>query len=380
MIDQVEIILARVSTDTFETVARGVLDDPNATLVGAPKWQPVGGRHFDLQTVAVMKCSGRAISGGVEKSWSAVLKHIDLSVETSFHSGWTDPLKEVALYRVDDFFSSEVPFRAADCFLINEHDPQRFTLWLEDLSSANGPPWSAEQYRQASEYLGRFQGKLLTESTRLPFVEESNRYESRWDGWNFERTRNVLEEQRSHPGIQSAYSGAHLDLVIELIRTFPALLREIGQIERVLSHGDCHARNLFLTDDALIAIDWSGISYEPLGSDFGQMVGAGLSWSFTEMITVAEAMPTLFESYVGGLSAMGWDGDLLTLRLGMAGQFTGYLIAVCSIPTQVIADPSFAEGAAGRMGVPKDEISSATSKFLDVAEPFIREAIQLSGG
>jgi len=77
---------------------------------------------------------------------------------------------------------------------------------------------------------------------------------------------------------------------------------------------------------------------------------------------------------------MGWDGDERTLRLGMAGQFTGYLIVVCSAPAQVIVYPSFADGYEGRMGVPKDELSSATSRFLDVAEPFIYEAIELSGG
>lgn len=380
MNDQIEKLLASVSGDTFTSVARSVLDDTSAELIGTPEWQPVGGRHSDLQTVAVMKCSGRAISGGLEKLWSAVFKHIDLSIETNFHSGWVDPLNEIALYQDGEFLSSEVPFRAAKCYLIDEHDPRRFSVWLEDLSTAIGPPWSPDQYAQASGYLGQFQGKLLAERTRLPYVSESNRFENRWEGWNFDHTRKVLQEQRSHPGIESAFSGNRVDLMIELIQSFPTLLKKVGQVERVLSHGDCHARNLFLTDDTLVAIDWSGISYEPLGSDFGQLIGAGLSWSYEEMIAVAEAAPRFFESYVEGLSAMGWDGDERTLRLGMAGQFTGYILVVCSYPARVIDEPSFADGIEGRSGIPKDEISSATSRFLDFAEPFVYEAIELSSG
>ena len=380
MNDQVQKLLAGVSSDTFTSVARGVLGDTSAELTGKPEWQPVGGRHGDLQTVAVMKCSGRAYSGGIEKPWSAVFKHIDLSVETNFHSGWTDPLNEIALYRDGEFVSSEVPFRAAKCYLIDEHDPQRFSVWLEDLSTAVGPPWSADQYEQASGYLGQLQGQLLAERTRLPYVDESNRFENRWEGWNFDHTRNVLQEHRSHPDIERAFSGNRLDLMIELIQSFPMLLKKVGQVERVLSHGDCHARNLFLTDEALVAIDWSGISYEPLGSDFGQLVGAGLSWGFEEMIVVAEAAPRLFDAYVQGLSAMGWDGDESTLRLGMAGQFIGYVIVCSSYPARVIDDPSFAAGIEGRSGIPRDEISAATARFLDFAEPFIHEAIELSDG
>jgi len=77
---------------------------------------------------------------------------------------------------------------------------------------------------------------------------------------------------------------------------------------------------------------------------------------------------------------VGWDGDEQTLRLGMAGQFVGYVIVCSFIPARVIADPTFAVGIEARQGTPKDEISSATSKFLDFGEPFMREAIELANG
>ena len=135
-----------------------------------------------------------------------------------------------------------------------------------------------------------------------------------------------------------------------------------------------------MTDDEVVAVDWSGLSYEPFGSDFGQLIGAGLTWNFEETMVVAEAAPNLFDAYVEGLSKTGWDGDERTLRLGMAGQLIGYILVNCSYPARVVYDPGFAEGIEWRTGVPKDEISSATANFLDVVEPLMREAIEMANG
>ena len=377
---QIEKLIADVSRETYETVARGVLDDPLATLVGTPKWEPVGGRHADLQTVAVLKCTGKAISAGSEKSWSAVTKHIDLTVEKNPGSMWVDPMNEIALFRDGTFANSEVPFRVARCYGIDEPNPGRFSVWLEDLSNATLPPWSADEYERASSYLGQFQGKILAEKTHLPYVERKDIFKNRWVGWHFPRVMKVLLEQRDHPEIKSAFSGGLLDLTVELIQSFPALTEKVGNVETVLSHGDCHARNLFLTDEDLVAVDWSGISYEPLGSDFGQMVGAGLSWAIDERIEVAEAAPRLFDAYIEGLSASGWDGDERTIRLGMAAQFSAHLIIGASMPARVIDDPNMAARIEGRAKIPREEISSATVTFLEFAEPFMREAIEMANG
>jgi hypothetical protein len=384
MSEQIEKLLAEVSRDTFEKVARGVLDDPSAKLVGTPEWQPIGGVHNDWQTVAVLMCVGRADSGGSEKPWSAVFKYIDLSVAVNPHALGMDPRNEIALYRDGLLADSTMPFRAAKCFLIDQHDSDHFSLWLEDLSTAVQPPWSVEQYKMASGCIGQFQGKHISEGTQLPYVADNDVFKSRWAGWAFDQALKVYREQRNHPDFKRAFSGKRLDLVIELIQSFPVLLERVGQVERVLSHGDCHARNLFLTDDALVGIDWAGISYEPLGSDFGQMAGAGFSWLDDERIAVAEAFPDLFNAYVQGMSKSGWDGDESTLRLGMAGQFTGYLVIASSLPALTIADVdvdgNMAMNIEKRMGIPIDEIPANTSSFLDITEPFIHEAIELANG
>jgi hypothetical protein len=378
--DKVAKLLADVSSATFEAVARGALDDRSTQLVGKTEWQGVGGRHADRTTVAMMKCTGRAISGGVEKSWSVVLKHIDLSVEANAATESMNQLNEINFYRDGTFVTSDVPFRAARCYHIDEHGSDRFSLWLEDLSASDGPPWSADQYERASNCLGQFQGKLLAEQTRLPNVAEADIFKNRWDGWNLDQVLQVLLEQPDHPEIKTVFAGGRLDLVVELMQSFPALLEQVGGVEKVLSHGDCHARNLFLDDGGLVAIDWSGISYEPIGSDFGQMIGAGLSWGFDERIAVAEAAPRFFDAYVEGLSEMGWDGDERTLRLGMAGQFIGYVILGATMPARLIIEPEWLTRFEGRAGIPGSQISAATARFLELVEPFMREAIELANG
>ena len=364
MDEQVEKLLAGVSTETLEAVAREVLDDPSAKLVDTPEWQPVGGIHNDRRTIAVLKCSGRVISGGIEKTWSTVFKHIDLTAEMGIAAHMMDPLNEISFYRDGTFVDTNVPFRSARCYRVDELDPKRFSVWMEDLSTAIGPPWSAEQYERASGYLGRFQGEIVRKQLRLPYAADSDIFKNRWNGFDLSGALKILQEERTHPEIKKAFAGDRLDLAIELIQKFPVLLERVGQVQRVLSHGDCHARNLFLTDEELVAIDWSGLSYEPLGSDFGQMIGGGLSWGFEEQIAVVEAAPKFFEAYVEGLSASGWDGDERTLRLGMSGQFIGYVIVISTLPALVIADSPFTARVTARLGLQEDEISSATARFL----------------
>ncbi|HIF70957.1 MAG TPA: hypothetical protein EYQ61_00055 [Dehalococcoidia bacterium] len=43
MDEQVEKLLSDISTEAFDKVAHGVLDDPSATLVGTPGWEARSG-------------------------------------------------------------------------------------------------------------------------------------------------------------------------------------------------------------------------------------------------------------------------------------------------------------------------------------------------
>ena len=82
MNEQVEKLLAGVSDDTFTTIARGVVGDDSATLVGTPIFDEITTSHNDQRTIGIVKVSGTAVSvrHGSHHNWSSVVKIIDQSV------------------------------------------------------------------------------------------------------------------------------------------------------------------------------------------------------------------------------------------------------------------------------------------------------------
>jgi hypothetical protein len=164
MNDQVHKLLAEVPRPAIEDVARGVLDDPSVSLIGEPGWHAVGGLHGDRRTIGLRRLEGQASSGSDIRSWSAVLKIIDVSVEINPFAEGYDPEVEINLYENGIFPDPDAPFHPARCYRIDRLDESLTLLWLEDLSGAPQPPWSVQHYAETSFNLGRFHGKNLRES------------------------------------------------------------------------------------------------------------------------------------------------------------------------------------------------------------------------
>ena len=100
MNEQVEKIFADVGTDTLTLIARGVIDDDSATLVGDPVFAEITTSHNDDRTIGIVKVSGSAVSvrHGSHHSWSSVVKIIDQSVSTNDAANWGFPENEVKVY------------------------------------------------------------------------------------------------------------------------------------------------------------------------------------------------------------------------------------------------------------------------------------------
>jgi hypothetical protein len=183
MNEQVEKLLVNTSDETFTTVARGVLDDDSATLIGAPNFAEITTSHNDQGTIGILKVSGDARVNSGTEPWSSVVKIIDLSVvvKSTGASAWVSPEIELLVYENGLFNGESSPLRSAKCYLSDSAHNRLIILWLEDLSNAPQPPWALEHFVSAANHLGKFNGDLAANPTELPFEISSDGYYARWD-------------------------------------------------------------------------------------------------------------------------------------------------------------------------------------------------------
>jgi hypothetical protein len=85
MNERVQKILADVGVDTLTKIAREVVGDDSATLVGDLAFADIDTSHNDDRTIGIVKVSGAAVSvrHGSHHNWSSVVKIIDQSAPTN---------------------------------------------------------------------------------------------------------------------------------------------------------------------------------------------------------------------------------------------------------------------------------------------------------
>lgn len=313
-----------VNEQTVERVARQVIGNDLARVRSAWTITQLSALHMDHRTEGLFRVEGVAEVNDESRPWSTVIKVIDNRDEPNVGSSWVWVESELRVYRERLFTNTGLPFRPARCYALEETEPNRFQIWLEDLCEAPQPPWTASQYEETAYRLGRFNGHYATNPP--PFASDlgRNRYLTRFE--NLTRSGNPpdIRPVRNHPLICSVYSAETIDAMMFLRDRSAELVQAAGSVPVSVAHGDCMARNLFPLDDSVVAIDWSGLSVEPIGAALGVLVGSGLSWGFDEAELVASIEPRMFSNYLDGLHDSGWKGNRSHVRLGFFAQFVIY--------------------------------------------------------
>jgi hypothetical protein len=375
---QIENLLAGVGSTTFETVARGALNDDSAALVGTPEFEEITTSHADLRTIGIVKVSGIATSQGPERNeqaWSTVVKIIDPTKEA--RRAILD--NEAQIYRLGLFNGDEVPFRAAKCYFIGSHEDDLSTLWLEDLSNAPQPPWNLEQFAVAANHIGQFNGHHLERDTKLPMDILRDSYIARLERHDRGSIAEELVQKRDTEIVKAAYAESSIELTIRFFGLVEQLKEAGRNLPHSLAFGNTHSRNLIPVGDETVGIDWGTVGMEPVGSDIGVLLGSPLSYGIQEASLLIQNERPLYDSYVIGLRSRGWDGNDDELRLGFFCQFAFYisLLGVLPIVISDLADRK--EFIEKRMGVPFDDVPSHVAPVLAVIPKYVEELEALLG-
>ncbi len=136
-----------------------------------------------------------------------------------------------------------------------------------------------------------------------------------------------LFSQRDLPVIRSLFPPAIVDSLAKMWQDREQHLAVLDRLPQTLCHGDAQFSNLFLVPTSggelgTVAIDWSGIGRASIGYDPAQMLTLALIWSDYAQSLAIEA--AIFQGYLDGLRAAGWQGDPRLTRLG----FTSAILKV----------------------------------------------------
>jgi hypothetical protein len=377
--ERVEKMLADVGVDTLTLIARDVIGDDSATLVGDLAFAEINTPHNDDRTIGIVKVSGTAVSvrHGSHHSWSTVVKIIDQSVPTNDAANWGFPENEAKVYELGLLADDGVPLRPAKCYLAQRDSDGLHILWLEDLSGAPQPPWTLEQFVSTANHLGQFNGYHSVNKTELPIEVTKDAFFLRGSGipWHSAYSK-LMEIPPDDQILRRIFRDTPLEPGLEYTELLERALEVAKSLPHGLSFGDSHARNLFPLGSETVGIDWANITSDPIGCDIGVLIGSPLSFTEPEVQLSARNEPEIYDSYIDGLRSTGWNGNLDHVRLGFFMQFSFYALISALITNrfeEMKSDVVARTRVEKRAGIPMDEIPELKTQVVELLPKYGEE-------
>lgn len=375
--DQVSTLLSGISPVTYKSIARGVRNDPSATLVGEPVFTEITTSHNDQRTIGIVRISGEVACVSGTEPWSVVAKIIDPTQNDNDDRGFVGLEIEQKVYEQGLFTNDGVPLRPAKCYLTQLIEDRFRILWLEDLTGAPQPPWTTEQFISAANHLGQFDGYHITHPTSMPFEIPDDWYLDRLKDRDGTAQIDRLLNERDSELTRAAYRDVPLESAAELHDLSDQILKAGQLVPHGLAFGDSHSRNMFPLGSSTIGIDWARVSNEPVGADVGVLLGSAMSFTVQEAQIVARNERDIYESYVSGLKTSGWNGSESHARIGFFCQFSGYLTIVSVVPVSLRSYQDRREWIEGRFGVPFDDVPEHLAPVIELIPGYVKESKKL---
>lgn len=374
--------VADIEPSVLSRVAGSALGLAHGVRVSEVTSTPAGGVHNDARTLEIVQFKGWALVDGSRREWSAVAKVIDRAVDMGTGAArWTDPDREERVYAERWFADLGLRFRPARCYGVDALSPGVRLLWLEDLSGAPQPPWSVDQYVQVAADTGEFDGYLAVNPIERISGLPSRGFLRRW-GRDLEKGFQTLAANRSSAEVSAAFNEHQVERILQFAASVEPLLKLAAELPLSVSHGDSHARNLFPAQDATIAIDWSGLALEPVGTSLGVLLGSALTWSAHEATMVLEHFDEISDAYEAGLRRSDHQRSRHDVRLGFFAQFIGYLCTLATIPAAVATGELERRRAfyEARLGIPLSQLPHRIGTLAEQLIRFVDEAEELAKG
>jgi hypothetical protein len=334
-------------------------------------------------TCGVYRLAGTGQDQDREVEWSFVLKVLCQAPEgRAPASGEQDHVlywkREALVYQSDLLDDLPGGLRGPRCYAVTEQTDESVWLFLEDVKDLYGPRWPLEQYARVAGILGLMNGAYLA-GRALP--------SSPW----LVRTgspRFLLEHSASmwkiahdpstwqHPRLRATFPLPIASRLLRLWEDRSLLLDVLERLPQTFCHLDAWRGNFIAAPQReghhqLIAIDWAYPGLGTIATDIGDLFAPSFSLFGVEPCDPRTLDTTIFESYLEGLSAVGWQGDRSMVRCAFA-IFTALKYGCFVYWLYQITDESLHASWERRTGHPLDEClenqASLIYYLLDLAD------------
>jgi hypothetical protein len=371
-------ILGSVAAAEMADVAAGALGIEAVADAGPVTYREILKPHGDARTIGIVQVFGNArIAGEPPRPWSAVTKVVDTSIVGQFN-GASIPENEESVYERGLFARSGGGFRPARCYHISRLSGHLKVLWLEDLTGAREPPFAVDELDQMVGHLGEWNAANLLSPPDLGFAIGRDYPLQRWNYWRFALRATELKNLGDDPLVRAMFAHQPIEVAADYADAFGILNSLATTLPHLLSFGDGPIGNYFYKPGQTIAVDWSGLSVDPVGADGGCFIGSALTWG-QQFADIATHERELFESYANGIARGGGTIDRATLRLGYLSHLGFYLGTMTSFPTMVVGPYALLtrEFLEKRLGGPIEELGDKLSRVIDLVPSYIAEARRL---
>ncbi len=282
---------------------------------------------------------GREQDGGRE--WSLILKVVRLTQtgriagEDMAHALYWK--REALAYQSDLLADLPEGLSAPRCFRVVEREGEMLWLWLEDVRDSYGWRWPLELYVQAARLLGHFNGAYLTTRPmpEYPWLTGDGSLRAVLEA--YVGLRAVVRDPHlwQHPLLRSAFPVPLADRLVRLWDDRGRLLDVFERLPQTLCHLDAWRGNLFAprgTDggEQMVLLDWAYVGRGTVGTGAGDLAGASYGMLGIEECDPRVFADAVFENYLHGLRAVGWQGDRRVVRFAFT--IMAALKYVCLLP------------------------------------------------
>ena len=327
MISMVETRIQAVDATTLTPI---VLQATGCTGGELVEWtsEPIRSMSGNWGPSIIYRFSGTVRQQDETLPWSLVLKVSCESIKGVGRAARADDMplqREAAFYRSGLIQDFPAGFRPARCYALDEQVDEsgrtEYWFWLEDLGSgSSGRGWTTGAYHQAAYGLGLSSGTFVDHHA-LPDATWLKRDNVRGYVEHAAPQFRALFADRATPLVQRAFPALAIDSLRALWQSRERHLQTLDRLPQTLIHGDAQSSNLFLITDkacvpGIVAIDWNGTGVGPLGLDAAQLFTTSV-FNFTIGVDqIADVAKGIYERYLTGVQAAGWQGDSRIVRLG----------------------------------------------------------------
>ncbi|MEV4035762.1 aminoglycoside phosphotransferase [Streptomyces umbrinus] len=199
-------------------------------------------------------------------------------------------------------------------------------LWLEDVR--DGEPataWPVARHARHAERLGAAHGRALAAGVVLDRPWLSRRFLRDYTSGQTVG-RELLDDDTAwqQPLVRDHFPDGLRERMVRLHNEREWFLRTMESLPRVFSHLDQWPANLVSRQGESVLLDWAFAGDGALGEDIGNYIPDTVFDLFLPAARLPELATAVYEGYVRGLRAGGWQGDERLVRLGVCASAVKY--------------------------------------------------------